>query len=641
MQELHLDFETYSELNIKKVGAYRYAQHPSTEVLLAGYSIDKSPTKIWDALASKTMPADLRRAFKSPHVRIHAFNAQFERLILKHVLNFEIPIPRFRCAMIHAYGFGFVGSLEEVGPQLYIEKGKITAGKELIRLFCKPRKPTKNKPYTRVLPKHEPQKWEQFKQYCIRDVDVEIDIEHRLQDYPLPDIEWDNWFFDQEINDLGIPLDMELVDKAIALNEDERHEVLNRIGEITNLENPNSKAQLRTWFKQCGLHLPNMQHATLVEYEEKTRDDPAVNEVLNLYLRVTKNAASKYDKMKAVVLENNTVCGGLQFLGAQRTGRWAGRLIQPQNFVRTPNGFVPEKSIEMILNNTVNQDVSEHLAAALRGAICAFKGEIFAIADLAGIEGGVLPWLCFFDEKVDKIRSGRDMYLVAASDMYGIPYDSLTKRSPERMPGKVAELALQYEGGYRALNSMAVTLGIPPFEEVKAKQIVRDWRRANVPVERFWKESETSAKAAVMEPNRLFSAGRIGFICDETFLFMVLPSGRVLSYFEPLLTEGKISYMGWDSYKRKWKRIDTYGGKLVENATQATSRDVLVYGMHRAREKYFKIFMTIHDEIATRQRKLKKFTHEALVECMTYRPPWAEGLPLSASGYTEQRFKKD
>lgn len=635
---LRLDFETYCDVDIKKVGAYKYASDPSCEVLLAGFSYRDGKTQIWDALSRRAMPANLRKYLLDSKVIIYAFNASFERLILKYVLDINIPIERFRCTQAHAYHLSFTGGLAEVGSQIGIEKAKLTEGKELITFFCKPRKPTKNKTWTRNLPVHDPEKWEAFKGYCIRDVEAEAEVSNFLEDYPMPDEEWEAWFMDQRINDRGIPLDMDLIYAALEVGEKERTKVLGQIKRITGIENPNSLPQLKTWFLEQNCDIPNMQGDTLEEWHSVTKGN--IKKIIGLYLRIAKSSYSKYSTMLMCEIDGR-VHGTLQFAGATRTNRWAGRLIQPQNFIRPPKGFKASKSIELIKSHKVPQPVMTHLAAALRGAICAPSKLNMPIADLAGIEGRVLPWLCFFDSKLDKIRAGMDMYLVAAAEIYDIPYEELNEDSPERFGGKVAELALGYQGAVGALNSMCLSLGMEEFEENRALEIVRGWRRANYTIKQFWYDTEDAAKEALYYEDHLTTVGRLKFYAEGEFLFMILPGGRRIGYHLPAIDDADtLSYMGWNSFKRRWERIDTYGGKLVENATQATARDILVHGMKLAESRGFKIVGSVHDEILTCQRPLKKFNHEALIHCMTNLPKWAQGLPLNAAGYTEQRYRK-
>lgn len=635
MKWLNLDWETYCDLDIKKVGAYKYAQHPSCEVILGGYSYTDGKTGIWDA-TSDPMPDDLREYLLDPEVLIFAFNAPFERLVLKYVLGIDLPIERFRCTQVHAYALSFTGGLAEVGSQIGIEKAKLTEGKELIKFFCQPKKPSKSKPWTRNLPEHDLDKWEQFKDYCIRDVDAEKEIGWFLDAYPMPEEEWEAWFMDQRINDRGLPLDMDLVNAAIHVAERENELVLGAIQEITDVENPNSKTQVKEWLNKNGCNIPNMQGDTFVTWFPKSFGKS--KKVIELLLRIAKSSYKKYATMLLTEIRGR-VHGTLQFMGASRTGRWAGRLIQPQNFVRPPKGYEAEESIKKIKSKRLRKDVMTHLAVALRGAICAPVREMFAIADLAGIEGRVLPWLCFFQEKLDNIIAGKDMYIVAASEIYSIPYEEIENPSPERFAGKVAELALGYQGAVNALNSMASSNGLAQFSEHDALDIVNKWRDANEPIKDFWYACQDAAINAVFY-GKEYTAGRLKFYMDGQFLCMELPSGRCIFYFKPRVGKGKLTYMGWNSFTRKWERLKTYGGKLVENATQAAARDILVHGMKLAEKKGFKIIGSVHDEILTSQRTYKKHNHEYLVECMTTLPAWAEGLPLKAEGYTEKRYRK-
>lgn len=637
---LHLDWETFCELDITKVGAYRYAAHPSCEVLMGSFKIGNGKTLHWDA-TKKPMPIRLRRALEDPNITIVAFNATFERLILKHVLDMELPIERFHCTMAHAYTLGFVGTLGQVGAALGIDKKKLEEGKDLIKLFCQPRKPTKNKPWTRTTRKHEPEKWERFCAYNVRDTDAEHEIQTYLDKYPMPQHEVELYRLDQKINDRGLPIDRKLCEKALIMAEKERTAIFSKIERVAKIENANSRAQLLGWLHEQGCEIPNLQQSTVDEWLGKVRKNSKVHKVLGWKQMVSKSSISKYEKILVCADDDDRIRGSLQYSGAQRTKRWAGRLIQPQNFIRPPRGYSPEEAIELVMEEEHPEWAFYYLAAALRGAICAPKGQIMSISDLSGIEGRVLPWLCFFQDKLDKIEQGIDMYLVAAAAIYGISYEELDGESPERQTGKVAELALGFQGGWRALNAMAKGYGLEEYSKREGTKIVDAWRRANKPIEQFWDDSEEAAINAVLDPGTPYTAGRVKYIMDGDFLFCILPSGGEIAYYDPAVEESKLSYMGWDSYQKKWTEIPTYGGKLVENATQATAREVIAHDMVLVDQAGFEIVGSVHDEILTCQKPYKKYHHSKLSALMATQPAWAEGLPLGAKGYTEMRYKKD
>lgn len=640
-RKLHLDWETYCELDIKKVGAYKYASHPSCEVLMGAFKIGNGKTIHWDAKRKPAMPARLKKALEDPGVIIHAFNAVFERLILKHVLGMDIPIERFRCSMAHAYSLGFAGTLGNVGEQIGIENGKLKSGEDLIKLFCKPQKPTKKQPKIRLTREDLPEEWDGLCGYNIGDVDAEHEVQEFLDQYPMPDGEWELWFLDQRINDRGLPIDIELCHKAVLLADKEKEKIYAKIRRLTGVNNPNSGQQMKAWLHANGCEMPNMQQATVNDWIGRYRKNSKLYKVLELYQMISRSSISKYQKIIDCTDEHSRMRGSLQFSGAQRTKRWAGRLIQPQNFTKPPKGWEPEKSIKLILDEEHPDWAFSHLVTALRGAICSPPGMVMSISDLAGIEGRVLPWLCFFEEKLAKIRAGMDMYLVAASAIYNKPYESLNDDSPERTPGKVAELALGFQGAVGALNQMARNYSLPEYEDQEGLKIVRGWRAANKPIVDFWYAAERAAKNAILKPGTAFPVGRLTYIVQGDFLFCYLPSGGRIAYFQPMLENGAITFMGWDSKVKGWCVIETYGGKLVENATQATAREVLAHGMMVADSRGFLIVGSVHDEILSCQRPLKKYNFKALNAAMTLLPAWADGLPLGAAGYTEQRYKKD
>ena len=606
---------------------------------MGAYKFDDGPTLHWDATAAP-MPEDLREALENPEIEIVAFNATFERLILRHVLGMELPIERFHCTMAHAYELGFVGSLAQVGDALGIEKKKLETGSKLIKIFCQPRKPTKNNPATRVYPKDRPDDWYDLCGYNIGDVDAEHEIQSYLDDYPMSSAEKTLYWLDQHINDRGLPIDRELCEKALLMADKEKEQVFTELRQLTQVNNPNSRVQFMSWMELQGHPMPNLQSATVDEWAARTDLPANVSRALELKQLVSKSSISKFEKILTCANDDDRVRGTLQFCGAQRTHRWAGRLIQPQNFIRTPRGYNPEDCIAQIKAEKHPPKAYNVLAAALRGAICSPEGQLMPISDLSGIEGRVLPWLCNFEQKLEQIARGIDMYLVAAAAIYGVQYDMLTDESPERQNGKVAELALGFQGGWKALNQMARSYGMEEFSEKEGIEIVNAWRRANLPIKQFWYNAETAAKNAVLNPQTTYAAGRLKYVMDGDFLFCILPSGGEIAYYDPEVRGGSLSYMGWNSYTTQWTVIDTYGGKLVENATQATAREVLAHGMVLAEERGFLIVGSVHDELLTCQED-QTLTHVELSEAMATNPPWADGLPLGAKGYTERRYKKD
>jgi len=642
---LSFDFETFCELDITEVGAYKYASHESCEVLMAAYAFEDGDIYHWDAFHDPVIPKGLQEYLEDPSVTISAFNAPFERLIFNYVLGIELPIERFNCSMAHAYNLGFAGGLSMVGKAIGIDNQKLESGKALIKLFCSPRKPTKNKPWCRTLPEHEPDKWEEFCYYNTVDVEAEIEISEFLAKYPMSEEEIHIYRLDQKINDRGLPIDRELCEKALIMAEKEQTKVFRQIMRFTGIDNPNSRDQLMAWFKKVGCKIPDLQAATVDEWVSKPPKGcpEKAHKVLTLKQLVSKSSISKYQKILTCAMDDDRVRGTIQYSGAPRTRRWAGRLIQPQNFARPPKGFSDaEKSIALIYALKHPPKAYYHLVAALRGAICAPDGEMITDSDLAGIEGRVLPWLANDMEKVKRIANGRNMYFEASSVIYGIPYEEMTKKRPEYMPGKIAELALGFQGSIGALNNMAKNYGLEPYKPKEGYDIVDKWRKNNSKLVDFWAECQRAFRLALGDKGKPKTAGRLTYIYIDDFMFCHLPSGGQIAYYDPFVSdEGTLCYYGLNSYTKKWTIIETYGGKLAENATQATAREILAYNMRQADKYGFKIVGSIHDEILTCQKPYKKYSDKVLSKVMSRRPPWAEDLPLGAAGYMSKRYKKD
>lgn len=634
---LGLDFETYCDLDIKKVGAHKYSQHPSCEVLLASYRINKSKIKLWDATA-EPMPKELKRRFEDPNVVITAFNAQFERLILKHVLGYDIPIERFQCTMVWAYGLSFAGNLDMVGKATGLpqDKQKLAIGKKLLRRFTQPA-PSNHKADRYDKTTH-PQEWEQFKLYCINDTEAEQALLDVFRPYPLRDQEWEQWYHDQEVNDRGLPVDLTLVNNAIKLAEQEKETVIKEMRRITKLENPNSRDQLLGWLQENGVEVDDLRAATVDKLSKIKFKKRNISKVITLKQRINKSSVSKYEALKRAE-HNGRIYGTLQFMGASRTGRDAGRIFQPQNLPRTPEDWNVPASIAGILEETITDDIFFHLAYSIRGAIKAPKKKKLVVTDLSGIEGRVLPWLCGYQEKLDKIEGGLEMYKVAASGIYNTPYEKVTK--DQRICGKVAELALGYQGSLGALNNMADGYGLPPFEEEQGMEIVNGWRASNRPIQLFWWNVEKAAILAIKHHNDSYTVQKLEFFMDGDFLVMLLPSGRNIYYYKPEVDRnGKISYMGLNSFTHKWERIYTYGGKLVENATQAVARDIMFERQPSVERAGYQIILRVHDELVTETSRAKKYSESKLSKLLAAGSVWTAGLPLAAEGYEANEYRK-
>ena len=634
MPVLHLDIETYSDLDLPEVGLYRYASDPSTEILMLGWAIDDGPVELFDL--AHGWPGRLRKALSSPTTNVCAFNAQFERVMLRDCLKIDIPIERWHCTMVHGFALGFSGGLGAQAQAVGVDQQKMEEGRKLIQRFSKPQ--PDNRKVRRWTRDNDPENWALFGAYCRQDVETERALQEFYDQYPLPDQVWADWELDQLINDRGLPVDRRLVDQALLYADETRKSLLDEIYDLTGLQNPNSNTQLLAWLQDHGLDIDNLQAATVARKLKSKSTGPLCRRVLELKQQLAKSSVSKFDAFAAATDRDDRIRGTLQYLGASRTGRWGGRLIQPQNFPRPPKGIDVANVIAAILTGRPIDNPLHSLSAALRGVFKAGKGKTLVVADLAGIEGRVLPWLCSFDEKLKKIEDGLDMYKVAAAGIYRINYEAVSDE--QRTVGKVCELALGYQGSVNALNTMANAYGLPPYTEQDGYPIVQAWRMANKPITQFWNACQRAARLAIRNRNITYTAGKLVFIADANFLMMILPSGRTLYYYQPMQDENSISYMGLNQYTRKWERTDTYGGKFAENATQAVSRDILVHGMRLVEDYGFQIVGHVHDEIITEQRPAKKRSAAVLSNLMSTRPSWAPDLPLAAQGFEADRYRK-
>ena len=556
--------------------------------------------------------------------------------MLRDCLKIDIPIERWHCTMVHGFALGFSGGLGAQAQAVGVDQQKMEEGRKLIQRFSKPQ--PDNRKVRRWTRDNDPENWALFGAYCRQDVETERALQEFYDQYPLPDQVWADWELDQLINDRGLPVDRRLVDQALLYADETRKSLLDEIYDLTGLQNPNSNTQLLAWLQDHGLDIDNLQAATVARKLKSKSTGPLCRRVLELKQQLAKSSVSKFDAFAAATDRDDRIRGTLQYLGASRTGRWGGRLIQPQNFPRPPKGIDVANVIAAILTGRPIDNPLHSLSAALRGVFKAGKGKTLVVADLAGIEGRVLPWLCGFDEKLKKIEDGLDMYKVAAAGIYRINYEAVSDE--QRTVGKVCELALGYQGSVNALNTMANAYGLPPYTEQDGYPIVQAWRMANKPITQFWSACQRAARLAIRNRNITYTAGKLVFIADANFLMMILPSGRTLYYYQPMQDENSISYMGLNQYTRKWERTDTYGGKFAENATQAVSRDILVHGMRLVEDYGFQIVGHVHDEIITEQRPAKKRSAAVLSNLMSTRPSWAPDLPLAAQGFEADRYRK-
>ena len=641
---LSADIETFSDVDLIKCGVYAYADSPAFEILLFAYSFDGGETQIIDLAQGEQFPEDVVDAIFDVSVTKTAYNANFERTCLSKHFGRYLPPESWHCSAVQASMLALPRSLEDVGRVLGLDEQKMKEGKELIRYFCVPCKPTKaNGGRTRNLPCHAPEKWELFKTYCKRDVDVEKSIRRKLHKFPIPESEMELYRLDQRINDRGVLVDMGLVRQAIACERLHKEVVTKRAYELTGLENPNSVAQLKGWLGDKGMEAESLSKKAVADMIAET--DGEVEELLRLRLLMAKTSVKKYEAMERSVCSDGRVHGLLQFYGANRTGRFAGRLVQIQNL---PQNHLPDlelarelvkqgrfEDIELLYDSTPNV-----LSELIRTAFIPKPGCRFVVADFSAIEARVMGWLSGEEWVLDVFRGDGKLYEMTASRMFGIPMSEIGKGSPERAKGKVASLSCQYGGSTNGLISMgALDMGLT---EDELPPLVAAWRKANPHMVQFWWDVDAAAIKAVTEKQKT-KVGKIIFEYKSGILFITLPSGRKLSYVKPRMAVNKfgrdgLTYEGI-SENKKWSRIETYGPKLVENIVQGTARDLLAEAMLRVEKKGYPIVMHCHDEIIAEVPEGSGSVDE-MCEIMAIQPKWAEGLPLRADGYQCSFYQK-
>lgn len=660
MQKLHLDIETYSSVDLKTSGVYKYVESVDFEILLFAYAFGSEPVQVVDLAQGEELPAKVLAAMTDPDVLKSAHNASFERLCLK-VFGIDTPINQYFCTSVHAGYCGLPLSLAEVSKVLQFDedKAKLNTGKALIRYFCVPCKPTKaNGGRYRNLPEHDLEKWADFKTYCAQDVEAEREIDKRLTPYPLPEKERKLYALDQKINDLGVLIDKGLARSAYKVDQDNAETIHERIKEITGVDNPNSAAQLKDWLKLAtGKNIKSIakdELANLLEGET----DANVREVLRLRQSGSKSSIKKYAAMLNCVCQDGRGHGFFQFYGANRTGRWAGRLVQLQNLTKNymddlPTARETVRTGDYKTVRLVYEDVSDTLSQLIRTAFIAPKGKVLAVADFSAIEARVTAWLAGEGWRLAVFQSHGKIYEASASSMFGVPIDQIDKSSPLRQRGKVAELALGYQGSVGALRVMgAEEMGL---NQKEMEDIVDRWRRASPNIVQLWKDLEGCAKQAIRTKKKIRSKHR-GLVFESNGLVMtiLLPSGRKLFYCNPKLKRKVVRKSDGDTWEteaiiykglglnRQWVNVDTYGGKLTENIVQAISRDLLAEAMLKLDSKGARIVMHVHDEIVNEvsedgaEEKL-----QTICDLMGKTPVWAEGLPLAAEGYLTPFYKKD
>ena len=660
IKEMSIDLETYSDVDISKCGAYKYAESDNFEILLFGVSIDSGEVQVFDLACGDTIPDDILAALSDDTVTKWAFNANFERICLSNWLRKHHPahfkgysIPEdpaskyldpasWKCTMIWSAYMGLPLSLEGVGAVLKLQDQKMKEGKDLIKYFCCPCKPTKvNGGRTRNLPEHAPDKWETFKTYNKRDVDVEMAIKQKLSKFPVPDFVWDEYHLDQEINDRGIMLDMNVVENAIAFDEKSKTELMIAMQNITNLDNPNSVVQMKQWLSDNGIEAESLGKKDVAAMIKNTDGDVAA--ALKLRLQLAKSSVKKYQAMQNAVCKDGRAHGMFQFYGANRSGRWAGRLIQLQNLPQNHMNDLAEarelvrtgdyETLELLYD-----DIPDTLSQLIRTAFIARPGYKFVVSDYSAIEARVLAHLAGESWRSKVFAEGKDIYCASASQMFGVPVEKHGVNSHLRQKGKIAELALGYGGSVGALISMgALDMGLT---EDELQPLVDSWRASNPNITAFWWNVDNAVKTTIKMKIPTEVNG-IKFLCRSGMLFIKLPSGRTLSYVKPRIGENRfggesVTYEGVGSTK-KWERIESYGPKFVENIVQAVSRDLLCFAMRNL--SYCFICCHVHDELIIECNQ--DVDYKSICNVMSRAPDWMPDILIRGDGYETEFYKKD
>ena len=644
MKRMNIDIETYSEADLSKSGVYKYVDAPGFEVLLFGYSADGGPVKVISLAEGEELPQKIKEALLDDTVLKFAFNAQFERVCLEKYLGVHLAPDAWRCTMVASLYLGLPGSLAQVGAVLGVEKKKLETGKDLIKFFSVPCKPTKtNGGRTRNLPEHDREKWQQFITYNARDVETEMDIMEKVARFPVPDFLWKQYAQDQRINDLGSELDMALVTQAIKCDEESRERYLKRAQELTGLENPNSPIQLKEWILSNGVEMETLTKAEVASVME-TATGP-VKEVLELRQLLSKSSVKKYVAMETCRCSDGRAHGLLQFYGANRTGRWAGRLVQVQNL---PQNHIPDLAVARNLIKSgcfeavelLYDSIPDTLSQLIRTAFVPREGCKFMVADFSAIEARVIAWLAGESWRQEVFRNNGDIYCASASQMFGVPVEKHGVNGELRQKGKIAELALGYGGGVGAMISMgAIDMGLA---EEELQPIVDSWRQSNPAIVKLWWDVHRCVIKAVKDKQpQIYKC--LTFEYQSGMLFIGLPSGRRLAYAKPSVYRNdydrdEIAYMGVDATK-KWGKINSYGPKFVENIIQAMSRDVLAEAMERLEAAGYDIVMHVHDEAVIEAPRDAVLDDACRI--MSKTPDWTPGLILNAAGYECEFYQKD
>lgn len=663
MIHLSIDLETYSDVNLKKAGLYRYVQSPAFEILLFAYSFDGAPTQVIDMAQGEKIPLEVIHALTDPQCLKHAYNAAFEWYCLSKYMGAQLPPSQWRDTMLHGLYAGYTAGLDATGRALGIpeDKQKLTTGKALIRYFCVPCKPTKaNGGRTRNYPHHDLEKWTLFKTYNGQDVVAEMEIERRLSVFPVPDFVQKQWETDLLINARGVAVDMDFCEGALELGETIRAQLTDEAVQLSGLQNPNSVKQLARWLSaETGDDITTLRKETIKELLGRDNADH-VQRMLEIRQELGKTSTKKYDAIEAAVCDDGRVRGLLQFYGANRTGRWAGRLVQVQNLPRTytePLEFARElgKGRKLDALRTVYGSPNDTLSQLIRTAFVAAPGNVLIDADFSAIEARVISWLADEEWRLEVFRTHGKIYEASASQMFGVPLERIKKGNPEyslRQRGKVAELALGYQGGVPAMRQMDTGKLLADLPDEEIKDIVDKWRNTNPKIRNLWYSFNDAAIRVIQNGGSLrvrccTFARECDCIRGTTCMTISLPSGRKLYYVEPSVGENRwggpsITYMGVND-KNKWGRIETYGGKLVENVVQAIARDCLAQAIEHLEAAGLPVVFHIHDEVVidTAAFDTNDAMLDKVVKIMSTPIPWAEGLPLGADGWVGAFFKKD
>ena len=642
MRTLSIDIETYSDVDLSKCGVYKYASSLSFEILLFGYAVDGGGVRVVDLACGEQIPDEVISALSDASVTKWAFNAMFERVCLSNFLGEWLEPEGWHCTMVWSATLGLPLSLENTGAVLGLEKQKLAEGKDLIRYFCVPCKPTKaNGGRTRNRPEHDPGKWERFKAYNLRDVETEMQIQKRLSNFPVPDAIWEEYHLDQEINDRGIGVDMELVRQAISMDARSRERLTAAMRELTELENPNSVQQMKQWLADHGLETDTLGKKAVAELI-KTAPEP-LREVLSLRQQLAKSSVKKYTAMENAVCADSRAHGMFVFYGANRTGRFSGRLIQLQNLYKNT---MPDLAQARALVRSGNyealsmlyEDIPDTLSQLIRTAFVPQDGRKLIVADFSAIEARVLAWLAGERWVSEVFEKGRDIYCETAARMFHCRVEKHGENAELRQKGKQATLSCGYGGSVGALKAMgALEAGMT---EEELQPLVDSWREANPNIVRFWWDVDRAVKDCIKQRVPTETHG-LHFDYRSAMLFIALPSGRRMAYVKPRIGENQfggesVTYMGVSGTK-KWERLESYGPKFVENIVQGTARDILCYAMRTLRN--CAIVAHVHDEVIIEADR--RMSVEAVCEQMGRTPPWAKGLKLRADGYECEFYQKD